>query len=50
MKYYIDYEIETALGDHIIHRYVGNKEQVIKAIKIAKANNYRIIKVDRIEE
>lgn len=50
MKYYIDYEIETANENKVIHRYIGDKEQIIQAIEIARAHKYRIIKVDRITE
>ena len=46
MKYYIDYEIETANGNRRVKRYVGDKKQIIKAIDTAKKSNYKIIKVD----
>ena len=49
-KYYMDYELTTANGSTVAHRYIGDKEQIIEAIKIARANNYKIVKVDHFEE
>ena len=46
MLYYLDYELETASGMKVIHRYIGDKHQIIQAIQTARANNYRIIKCD----
>ena len=47
--YEMIYEMETANGNKVIHSYTGDKQQIIEAVKIANANHYRIISVERKE-
>lgn len=48
--YKIVYELETALGDKVVHAFIGTQKQIIEAIKTAHACEYKIIKVERMPE
>lgn len=48
--YKITYELKTALGDKVVHSFIGTRHQIAEAIRIARACGYKILDLRRMPE